>query len=88
MFPCRGDRGARRPLQSTGSDSRGDHSCGSQRQRIRAPSEVPGGVEPHGEPQRGQAEKRLHLPQAGHDGTGSDAQTSGPAAVEDGHWSA
>lgn len=87
FWPLRGNRGARRHLKSTGSDSRGDRSCGPQRQWVWSASEVTGGVEPHGEPQRCQAEEWPHLPQAGHDGAGTNAQTPGPAPVEDCHWS-
>lgn len=81
----RGNRGARQPLQSTGSHPRGDCGRGPECQRVRAAPEVTGSVEPHGEPQLSQAEERPHLQKAGHDGAGTDAQTPGPAAVEDGH---
>ena len=79
----RGNRGARRPLQSTGSHPRGDRGRGPERQRVRAAPAVTGSVEPPGEPQRRHTEERPHVQEAGHDGAGTDAQTPGPAAVED-----
>ena len=84
-FLPRGHPGARRPAESPGPDPRGHRRRGPAGQRVRAGAEAAGGVEPHGEPQLGQAEERTHLPQAGHDAPGPGPQTPGAAAVEDRH---